>query len=172
MSFKESELPEKEDGLQDLLIAYLDGELDESDQQKIESELVENAELRDRLHQLQRTWDLLDELPRPEVGNSFTQSTIEIAVSEARLSPASNKNSSFDWVLRVLVLGSMLIATGLIVFRSVDFSNRRSNRELLSELPIIDNVDIYLQAQNIEFLIDLHESGAFDSTANEVDEKE
>ena len=65
------------------LVAYLDGELDAETSKQVERRLTENVEYRRELQQLQRAWDMLDELPRAEVGNAFTRTTVEIVVLSA-----------------------------------------------------------------------------------------
>ena len=46
----------------ELLVAYLDGELDEAARVNVEKRLAEEPDLRSRLTLLERAWDLLDEL--------------------------------------------------------------------------------------------------------------
>ena len=50
----------------ELLVTYLDGELDRKGQTELENRLLEDQDLRSRLQQLQTGWDLLDD-PRAEV---------------------------------------------------------------------------------------------------------
>ena len=47
----------------ELLVAYLDGELDSEMRSDLEQRLMDDASLRSRLQTLQRGWDWLDELP-------------------------------------------------------------------------------------------------------------
>ena len=64
------------------IVAYLDGELDSAMNAEIEKRLADDAEFALRLQQLQRAWELLDELPRAKSNIDFTRSTVElIAVS-------------------------------------------------------------------------------------------
>src|SRR5687767_6433877 len=62
----------------DELVAYLDGELDAASTDRIENLLASNPAIRKELHRLERTWDLLDELPRATVDESFGSSTAEM----------------------------------------------------------------------------------------------
>ncbi|MFO0455321.1 MAG: anti-sigma factor family protein, partial [Planctomycetota bacterium] len=66
----------------DELVAYLDGELTAEQSQKIELRLASDPGYRERLRELERTWDLLDELPTGEPTESFTRITIELVLSE------------------------------------------------------------------------------------------
>ena len=65
------------------LVAYLDGELEAAELQRVEDRLSRDPDYRLRLRQLQGTWDLLDELPRSSVNESFTRSTVEMVAVQA-----------------------------------------------------------------------------------------
>jgi hypothetical protein len=65
----------------DLLTAYLDNELSEPEMEQLRARLVQDDELRKRLAELQRTWDLLDDLPDPLADQSFTKSTLELVTA-------------------------------------------------------------------------------------------
>jgi anti-sigma factor RsiW len=58
------------------LVAYLDGELDMDSNRRVERRLAHDATFRRQLRELQQSWDLLDHLPRADVDESFTESTI------------------------------------------------------------------------------------------------
>ena len=67
------------------LVAYLDGELDDESSRQIEERLTSDSTLREQLGQLERTWDALDELEQIEVDEEFAQTTIEmVAVAAER----------------------------------------------------------------------------------------
>src|SRR5262245_34562944 len=59
------------------LTAYLDGELDEEQARAIESRLTRDPAARAEADTLQRTWELLDYLPRPEPSPAFTHRTLD-----------------------------------------------------------------------------------------------
>ncbi|MCH5374856.1 MAG: hypothetical protein JJ992_12850 [Planctomycetes bacterium] len=65
------------------LVAYLDGELDTDSNRQIERRLSRDLTLRHQLRQLQQSWDLLDHLPRADVDESFTQSTVAMVALRA-----------------------------------------------------------------------------------------
>ena len=148
---------------QERLIAYLDGELDDVERAKIEQDLVNDGKLRGLLHQLQQTWDMLDELPRPHVGNSFTQSTLEIVVSDAKRQTNRDRDQRLDWFLRLFVVVLLSVAAGRLVFVSLSRYQHMENRQLLQDLPVIDNVDIYLNTRDLDFLSELNAAGVFEA---------
>ena len=61
------------------LVAYLDGELEPARQLQVERRLADDADYRGELIRLQRSWDLLDQLPRADTDEEFTKSTITMA---------------------------------------------------------------------------------------------
>ena len=61
------------------LVAYLDGELDPQAADAMASRLSLDPELR-KADAYQRTWDILDVLPRPEPSSSFTTRTLSQAI--------------------------------------------------------------------------------------------
>src|SRR5436309_16121369 len=72
------------DELHEQLVAYLDGELDAEQTRQFEERLARDANLRRELLLLQRSWDMLDRLPRADVDAKFTRTTVEmIAVAAA-----------------------------------------------------------------------------------------
>lgn len=59
------------------LIAYLDGELEPDDAQRIEGRLAADPQLRARAEALRRSFALLDFLPKPEPSATFTTRTLD-----------------------------------------------------------------------------------------------
>jgi anti-sigma factor RsiW len=156
------------DAIHEELVAYLDGELDTKEVQRVERRLADDAEYRARLNALQRAWDLLDNLPRASVDESFTQSTVKLVAVNAEEEARKNKSKSKVWQGVVGIVGAaaaVAAAWGGYVWVMGNLS--RPNEELVQDLPIIENVDLYRHAQSIEFLHDLDREGLF---AQEVED--
>jgi anti-sigma factor RsiW len=64
----------------DDLTAYLDGELDPGAAESMATRLTLDPKLRAEADALQRAWDILDVLPRPQPSASFTTRTMTQAV--------------------------------------------------------------------------------------------
>jgi hypothetical protein len=62
----------------ELLTSYLDQELSTEERTTLEKRLVDDEPLRNRLAEMRRAWDLLDELPETPFTPNFTQSTLEM----------------------------------------------------------------------------------------------
>ncbi|MFP6753069.1 MAG: hypothetical protein VB855_15410 [Pirellulaceae bacterium] len=139
------------------MVAYLDGELDVQQVADVEKRLSEDPEYRVRLQQLQQAWDLLDELPRSKGDEQFTRSTVEIVVVKAR-----EEAERRTWLPR---LGGLLLVVGVSLagyLLSWQLANR-DNRQLVQDLPVIEKMSQYKQAESLEFLRMLVKEGVFET---------
>lgn len=71
-------LPEDEvpDGATEELVAYLDGELDDKAAESFATRLTLDPKLRAEADAMQRAWDILDVLPRPQPTGNFASRTL------------------------------------------------------------------------------------------------
>ena len=149
------------------LNAYLDGELSAEDRNQLERDLADDPRLQSELQGLQRAWDLLDSLPRSEVGDGFAQSTVEmIAVSAAdELTAVRTPPPRRVWFDRLLAAAGAAVAAvaGFIV---VDAVRSRADEALVRDLPVIERIDTYgrsEQGTTVDFLRTLHDKKLFDN---------
>ncbi len=148
--------------LDEQLVAYLDGELDHEASRRIEELLATNAEVRRRLQEMERTWDLLDDLDTAPAGGRFTESTLEMVAVAARkdveqsLAEAPRRRQR-----RALAVGGSLLAAVVAGFLAVVLLLPDPNRQLLQDLPVLENLDQYRQIDDIEFLQMLRNEGLF-----------
>ena len=114
------------------------------------------------LQRLERAWALLDGLPRVELEPSFTQTTVEmIAVSVADdVGETQLRAPRRRWAF-VLVMGSLCLGAALAGFVAVKLAAPDPNAALIRDLPVIENVEHYLQGGDVEFLRKLKKSGLF-----------
>jgi anti-sigma factor RsiW len=158
-----SEQPSTPGGeLAEQLSAYLDGELDADAREQVEALLARDPQARVELQRLERAWAILDGLPRIELEPSFTETTVEmIAVSVADdLGETRGPTLGRRWAFW-LVMGSLGLAAALVGFVAVKFAAPDPNAALLSDLPVIENVEHYLQGGDVEFLRKLKQAGLF-----------
>ena len=145
------------------LIAYLDGELDETTARLIEQKLARSDTARHDVEMLVRTWDLLDILERPRVTQEFTTRTL--ALAQADVQPS--RLSQFDWQtpLRRTAIFALWLATlgGVAAFGWTVTRKWVPNEAqmLIDDLPVIENLDLYTEVDSIEFLRELRRSGGF-----------
>jgi anti-sigma factor RsiW len=144
------------------LVAYLDGELTDAQTEAVERRLSSDAEFRQRLHQLQRAWDLLDSLPRVEATEAFTQSTLEMVAvrAEADAAEGSRLTRAKRWLaISASGLGATAaVMAGFVFGRSLWPS---PDEPLVRDMPVVERVDEYLLAENVEFLRMLQREGVF-----------
>lgn len=147
--------------IEEELVAYLDGELDVEASRRIEGMLAVDPKVRRTLQGLDRTWELLDELDRPQVADRFTQSTLEmVTVAAAEDSERSRGNASRRRRWRWLLAGATLLAAAAAGFAM--FSLRPDpNRQLIDDLHVLENLDAYRQVRDVEFLRMLRQEGVF-----------
>ena len=144
------------------MVAYLDGELDADAARRVEQRLAKDAEYRRRLQQMEQAWDLLDELPRTDVDESFTKTTIEmvtVAASEEvfQAQAAANRRNWLAWCGAGVGVATAAVAGYLMVAVLAE----RSDDRLLRDLPVIENVDLYKHADSVDFLRRLLEERVF-----------
>jgi anti-sigma factor RsiW len=154
--------------LEDELNAYLDGELDAENVRRVEERLARDPEYRRELQKLERAWNLLDSLPRASVDDAFTRSTIEMVATSAsqeaealaRELPRRRRQRRIVGAISMLAA----LAVGFAIGRGIW---RDPNRQLLDDLPVLENLDLYYQADDIEFLRLLDERGLFNDGDSE-----
>ena len=148
----------------DNLVAYLDGELDEASTEEIERILARSAEARHEVDMLTRTWELLDTLPKSKASDAFSERTLSsIKVEDLKLSGAGWFRRA-NWARRMY---PVLWGLGLILAATAAFSVSRygipdESEQLVEELPLIEQYNVYSDIVEIEFLQKLQKSGLFD----------
>jgi anti-sigma factor RsiW len=152
------------------IVAYLDGELDAAKNAEIEKRLADDAEFALRLQQLQRAWDLLDDLPRANSNIDFTRSTVELIAVSAEDDLQAIKNlvtqkKIQSWLFRSGLVGLAIILGWLLG----DWYFGRAQRQLLRDLPVIHQFDEYRLTEDLKFLKQLQDAGLFDEEPN-IDE--
>jgi anti-sigma factor RsiW len=150
------------DQLHEELTAYLDGELDPQSVRRVEERLARDETYRGELQRLERTWDLLDRLPRATVDEGFAKSTIEmVALAASQEADAIHETLPRRMNrLRLAGIGGV-VAAGLVGFVLAQWLWPSPNEGLLRDLPVFENFDRYYQADNLEFLKALDREGLF-----------
>ncbi|HEY4309724.1 MAG TPA: hypothetical protein VGN12_09765 [Pirellulales bacterium] len=139
--------------LTDQLVSYLDGELDANQARRVEEALAADPRVRQEVWQLERSWQLLDELPRTEVDESFTRSTVEMIALRAEEDLVAVQEQIPQRKKRFGMVAAILLAVAAIAgFFTVNTIARRADEQLLSDLPIVENLDQYREIEDIEFL--------------------
>lgn len=135
----------------ELLVAYLDGELDRQGQAELESRLLDDEQLRSRLQQLQAGWDLLDELPNPEPNRKLVESTLELVVADIVKTKPSTTSFWNRFRLPISVAG--LCLGGILVAYAIAWSVKaRAYQQQLQDLAIVENLDAYNHGSDLTLM--------------------
>lgn len=151
---------------EEMLAAYLDGKLDDDDAREVASRLADDDALRQRVNRLAQAWALLDELPRSQLDESFTRSTIEMVAvaAEADVQRDVTRRVRWQWVAGMGAACALAVATGVGFW----ITNRMlpdPNRQLVEDLPIIEEMDLYQQIGSVGYLEKLADSDLFPEEA-------
>ncbi|EMI19511.1 hypothetical protein RMSM_03542, partial [Rhodopirellula maiorica SM1] len=116
----------------ELLVAYVDGELDHESRTQLEDRLLDDEELRRRLQSLQQGWDYLDDFPAVTPCEKLVESTLELVVSDI-VKPTADTSASralvnrFRWPLitaGLCVLGVLAAAATIYGIRTSRYQSQ------------------------------------------------
>jgi len=153
----------------ELLVAYLDGELDADRCHDVETKLARDDAFRRRLNDLEKAWDLLDELPTTVADEKFVRSTVEMVALEAQEEAATVRQQS-AWPRRVGVaaIGAIILFAAFLGYRTVAQLASADDDALARDLPVIENLDLYRRLDAMEFLHQIHKEGLFEEESNDA----
>lgn len=144
------------------LVAYLDGELEPDQVQDVDQRLATDPALRRALQKLENSWEALDTLPRTDLNEDFTKTTVELIAVEAdeevTRQLAALPNRQRLWWLATAA--AVLVAAG-IGFLSVRVTSVDPDEELIRDLAVLENLELYRDTGDVEFLQELDQSGLF-----------
>lgn len=146
------------------LVAYLDGELSEEDTQEMERALAASQEARHDVDMLSRTFSLLDALPRPNASAEFSVRTISNLTAEVETQIWTERPIyqhlrrgaiASSWIAGLLLAGTIGYLCGNHLFP-------REDPKIVKDLPVIENLDVYEDVPDKEWLKQLKEKKLFD----------
>jgi anti-sigma factor RsiW len=150
------------------LVAYLDGELNDSDSRLLATKLTQSATARREVESLERTWELLDYLPRPQASEQLTARTmtqvLELSQHGGRFDSAARLVANrATWAVVWTVASCLAFGLGyaLMVWVWPDQTGRLS-----SDLPVAEHLDEYRDVGSWEFLDALAKSPEFSAERN------
>jgi len=147
------------------LVAYLDGELDESKSRAIATKLTHSMTARRELEALEKTWELLEYLPKARAPEDFTARTLTevqlLAQRGGRLQSAAQQAAQ-----RMLRVGVWTLASALVFV--VGYATMRwvwpdPTSQLARDLTIAEHLDEYRDVDTLQFLDELAISPDFAS---------
>jgi hypothetical protein len=135
------------------IVAYLDGELSAEESARVERRLASDESYRQQLQGVERAWKALDELPMLAADDKFSRTTMELAVDAAR-AEVQEKTIALPLQRRRGRLATWFVAAAAaaLAFMVVQLAWQNPERMLLADLPVIDNVDVYSQIDDPDYL--------------------
>lgn len=125
----------------ELLTAYLDGELSDSDCITVEKRLAEEPAFHRLMCELQNAWDMLDSLPLVQPNSHFVRTTVEMAIAGHKPKSSNAVNIIFFGLMLLLIPASLFSLSYFLKREAIE----QPERELVADLPLIENYDRYKQ---------------------------
>jgi hypothetical protein len=148
---------------EELLVAYLDGELNADEVQGVQERLGQDSNFRDKMASLEQTWNMLDALETVPVDKSLVRSTMEILVADVEKElqekeKSEQKRKIPDFIFKILAF----VLIGLIGFQLAVLWRIYRVGIFLHDIPIIEKLEQYQQIDNIEILQELSDQKIFE----------
>jgi hypothetical protein len=150
------------------LVAYLDGELNEAETQAIATKLTKSATARRELESLEKTWELLELLPRPQLSPDFTARTLT-GVKQLSIADEEFESKLKQSALRALRMGVWVAASFLALgvgYVITQWVWPNPTARLARDLSIAEHLDEYRDVGDFEFLDALAHSPEFSNDAD------
>jgi hypothetical protein len=145
------------------LVAYVDGELPEVHARTIATKLTKSATARREVEMLERTWEMLDLLPLPQVTERFSEKTLS-QIRRLEVQSRAWEPLIGEWSARLGRVAVYLFLAGGCL--GLGYSLTRwawpdKTVRLVNDLTLADHLDEYLDVGSFEFLTELAESPQF-----------
>lgn len=148
----------------DDLVAYLDGELPDEKVIEIDKVIARSEVARHEVEALARTFELLDALPPVPAPTEFVSKTLtNLKAMEQPFLLADQW--WFAYVIRagvMLLWIAALLLSGWCGFQLTHRWIASPSEAVLAELPLIENLHLYREVGDIEFLKALNQSALFE----------
>lgn len=157
-----SNAPNSTQDVHEHLVAYLDGELDAETSRRVDDLLSTDPQVRKDVAELDASWNLLEKLPRSELGEDFTKTTLELVAQQAEAEVAEQDavRPRRRMIGGAILLVGMFLA-GLFGFLATDKLSPSQNDVLKANLPVIQQLDQLEQIGDFQFLQELRKQNLF-----------
>jgi hypothetical protein len=139
------------------LVAFLDGELDDDDSQNLETKISSSVSARREIEALEKTWSMLDWLPRLDAPADFAGQTVSrIHSQQLRSERIEGRVKQVAGVTGKTLAWALCAAAALVVgFVGMRYAWPDPTRELIGDLEIAQNLEMYRAVPDVKFLDDL-----------------
>lgn len=168
---RSDETEDSEDPRLTELVAYLDGELDDSNSERLEKRLAQDRDLRQYAETLDRTWQMLNTLGEPTASGEFTRKTLAsiTAISAESQTVTSSQQGlarrvssiPFGRILLWLFVGFGATSAALLLARQSDLRRTSTDdQQLLRELNLLKEYQRLRPLPDVDFLKELSKQKA------------
>ncbi len=135
----------------ELLVAYLDGELDAQAENDLMTRLLDDQTLNQRLQRLQEGWEWLDELPDVTPDEKWVETTLELVVADVVKTQRQGSSvwSRYRWPLTIL---ASCVAGVLVSLWVVSSIKSNEYRQQLIDLALAESLDAYLDGSDVTLM--------------------
>ena len=147
----------------ELLVAYLDGELDVQSVRQVEDRLSIEPDLREKMTALEQTWNMLNELETVPVDKELVRSTMEVVTLtiEKELSAGEKHFGRKKWLDRC-ILAATLLMFSVIGYQLMMLVGIQRNKQFVEDIPIIRKMNMFKEIDSFGFLETLSDKRVFD----------
>jgi anti-sigma factor RsiW len=147
------------------LVAYIDGELTEEQSRSIAAKLTRSVSARREVEALEKTWELLEFLPRPKAPEDFTTRTLTqvqaLGVKGEQIAEVAGKTARR--LVRALVCAAVALVTLGIGYVGTRWVWPDPTARLVRDLSVAEHLDEYKDVgASFEFLQGLDEMPSFE----------
>ncbi|MCL2348289.1 MAG: hypothetical protein FWC50_08515, partial [Planctomycetaceae bacterium] len=155
-------VPDQTEPEVELLVAYLDGELDSDTVRAVETRLSQEPLLREKMTAFEQTWNVLGSLETVPVDKTLVRTTMEVVTStiEHELRADEEKIEKRKMIDRGLLI-AVIVMFGVIGYQLTSFWGIKVNEQILNDIPVIEQMGYYKEIDDIDFLRALAERGLF-----------
>ena len=149
------------------LVAYLDGELNEVEVRTLGNKITQSVTARREIAALQKTWELLDYLPKPDPAPDFANRTLTLAL-EVGQKGAKVAAFAGQWgtiIGRIVALIGVAAITLGIGYSAIRWAWPDPTARLARDLAIAEFLDEYREIGSYEFLNLLEQSPVLNENA-------
>lgn len=165
------------------IVSYLDGELDETQMNAFEQDLINDPEMRSHADILSRTWGLLDSLEEVSASRQFTQETMATISAEV-VEESVRSSDRFRQVAVALaryrivpsfLLGLIAASIGLFVGHQMqetrsEIGDAAVTKTALQNLDLLERLELYDLVPNADQLKSLKLAAPAAASENSADE--
>ncbi len=145
------------------LVAYLDGELTESEERVIATKLSLSQTARQELESLKQTWELLEYLPRPKASTDFSERTLS-SIRSLESRALSWDRAARLWGTQIAKMATCLLVAAAALalgYAVVRWAWPDPALRLARNLSLAEHLDEYQEVGSFQLLEELANSKEF-----------